>query len=205
MKCTIIPGDISQKMDSSIFRYKKIPYWVSYEGGTIIRLLNIPDQEIKYKIDFNDPDLDFSSCPLGYLNYVPYKSVGYLVRIPVRKVKQGVNSQNTKVIRLPGHPNLPFNVNSALSSKSFVDMVTGKYPSLETALSTLRKSDPESQIAVSRDIALTVDEQGIIKVYYKNNYVGWIQPNKFVVHIKNTDMGWVVSKCLSHVLGWELD
>lgn len=211
MKCTIIPGDIGQKMSESIFRYKGVPYFVKEAGGKKIELYELDKVQGGHGpidvIPFNHDDLDFSSVPLGYVNYTrnDWSHVVYISRYPVRKVKQGINNHNTRYKFLPDAVDLkPVSLQNVLFSKAFVDSVIGIFPSLESSLNVLRKND-KKEIAISRDIALSIDEQGIIKVYYKNKYVGWIQPDKFTVHVKRDDLGWVVSRYLSHVLGWTVD
>lgn len=208
MKCTIIPNDISQKMAESIFKYQGRPYYVRHSGGNKIDLYELQNAtgHIVYTIKYDDDGLDFSSIPLGYVNLKPYVAVVYLTRVPVRKVKQGINTSNTKMNSLPGSLKKGYNMTSTLFSEGFVNMAIEKYPSLEESLEKLRKKDSKSgEVAISRSIALMIDEQDIIKVFYKNEYVGWIQPGKFLVHVKSDGLGWVVSKYLSHILGWQID
>lgn len=211
MRCTIIPEDIPQKISESIFRYKGVPYYVKNAGAGYISLYLLTDLNgsVFKKIKFDDPDFDFSSIPLGYVNYEEYKHTPYLSRTPVRKVKQGVNGQNVKMYFIPGgelNKKYGFNSASVLYSQGFINMTQDMYPSLEEAMIKLRKKKEKiAEIAISRNIALLIDEQDIIKVFYKNQYVGWIQPNKYLVHVKSNDLGWVVSKYLSHILGWQID
>ncbi len=214
MKNTIIPADVNQKLDGCVFRYKGVPYMVRAGGGgaqvTLYELTN--PHKIYAQIKYNDPDLDISSVPLGYVNRVMFDDVSYLIRNPIRRVKQGVNEQNTKVVPLPGRPRL-VNVHNFIWSQGFIDAVTNKFPPLDVALKSLRQrlnvvnmqEIRYQSMAISRDIALMIDEMGIITVFYKNNYVGWIQPNKDIVHVKSNELGWVVSRYLSHILGWVID
>lgn len=206
MKCNIIPKDIPQKIGESIFRYKGFPYYCRDAGGNRLALYNLWNIQGEYvqMIDYQDKDFDFSSVPLGYVNVKDYVCVAYIMRTPVRKVKQGINNHNTKYYNLPGVKPCG-GLNYVLFSKAFTDMVMDKYPSLEEAMTKLRKLQEPGGIAITRSIALSIDEQDIIKVYYKNQYVGWIQPGKFTVHVKGNDLGWVISKYLSHVLGWQID
>jgi hypothetical protein len=211
MKCNIIPQDAPQKIGDSIFRYGGEPFYFKAIGGSNLEMYHIADMKKPVKaISYEDPLFDFSSVPLGYVNAKMFLHVVYLKRIPVRKVKQGVNQHNVRLEILPdGNGQKMFNISNILYSKSFYDATMGRYPSLEDSLDALRKHvfdrEKTAQVAVSRNIALSIDSQGVIRVFFKNQYVGWIQPNKFIVHVKNDELGWVVSKYLSHILGWQID
>jgi hypothetical protein len=209
MKCTIIAQDIPQKIAESIFMYKGTPYYFKEGGGQMLELYDLEyggGGPPKHQIKFTDDHFDFSSIPLGYVNYKKFELTAYLSRIPVRKVKQGINQHNSKFQYLPGSAKKKIvNVTSLLFSQGFVEMAQRRYPSLEQALHGLRKLGGVGEIAINLSIALSIDEQGIIKVFYKNQYVGWIQPNKYIVHVKSDELGWVISKYLSHVLGWQID
>ena len=100
-------------------------------------------------------------------------------------------------------------MNDVLFHRSFADSVEGIFPDLLGSIATLRRNLDlnltEGEVAISRCIALSIDAQGIIKVFYKNLYVGWIAPDNDIVHVKRGDLAWVVSHYLSHVLGWKVD
>lgn len=207
-----ITKDIAQKMDNCLFRYKGQPVWVRHAGSDQVALYNSmePNGNNFATVAYNDKDLDFDSIPLGYVNYSPFKSVYYLKRIPVRKVRQGINDHNVRMSKLGS--GMPGSVNNILRSKAFVDMVNSRYPTLEDSLIKLRKMVKENHensfepmIAISDRIGLVIDAQSIIRVFYKQQYVGWMEPQKNVVHVKSDDLGWVVSKYLSHILGWIID
>jgi hypothetical protein len=212
MNCEIMTNDLGQKIGDTIVRYDGIPYYVRVAAGDLINLFDVasPSGKTVQQVDARDPLFDISSLPLGYVNYQLWKQTFYVTRFPKRQVKQGVIPQNTKINYFPnlhwtgGFPRSQ----DVLFNKAFKDSVMGVFPPLENAIKGLRgihTSNPSTHysVAISRDIALVIDEQAIVKVYYKNRYVGWIAPNDNIVNVNETDgMGWVVSKYLSDVLGW---
>lgn len=222
MKNTIQAQDVQQKLDSCIFRYKGVPYYVRGKNATLsLYVLGNQNENAAHQIPYNDPDLDISSIPLGYVN-VPNPSdkgayfVYYFTRIPVRRVKQGVTTENTNMSALPG-ANKMAQKSNVMFSKSMTDSIIGNFPKLDIALKELRRlvasKDAEIlqgksarfEIAISRSIALVIDQMGIIRVYHKNVYIGWIAPDDYVIHVKSNDLGWIVSKYLHHILGWKVD
>jgi hypothetical protein len=89
-------------------------------------------------------------------------------------------------------------------------MVKNDYPKLPDAMKMLRglhAKDPSQvyQVAIRRDIAIEINQMGIINVHYKRSFVGWIQPDKNIVHIPKSDLSWVISKYLSDHLDWVVD
>lgn len=218
MKCEISTQDLPQKLDQTIIRYDDVPYYLRIEGGEQVRLYELTRglDKVFGSVSVRDDKIDISSVPLGYVNYIPWKAVFYLTRQPTRKVKQGLTIQNVKSSYFPGVQFITDNhfypkAQEILFHKSFKESVMGQFPGLQNALKGLRgihKSENRGHYsaAISQDIALLIDEQGIIKVYYKNDYVGWIPPNEFTVLVNEKNgLGWVVSRYLSHELGWTIE
>jgi hypothetical protein len=90
-------------------------------------------------------------------------------------------------------------------------MIKGKYPDLDKTLKELRdawKKDYKvvKEKAVTRNIALSINEVGIISVYYKNSYIGYILPNdETTVIVPNREDAWLISRYLGHELSWKVD
>lgn len=208
MRCKIPSADLQQKLHDTICRYNGFPVYCTV-NRTTIDLYHLTDTRTPFtKIKASDPAFDISGVPLGYLQKSPTE-IFYLTRFPARKTKQGLDVKYIRVRDIRGNEarkatlDLVFNQN-------FVDMVKGKYPPLSDSLKTLRdhyarNPKAQAQIAISRNIAMFIDEMGRINIYYKNDFVGWMQPDKNVVHVPSNDMGWVVSKYLSHELSWKID
>lgn len=207
---TQINHDLTQKLSECIVRYKGVPYYTRTNGSTVhLYELHKIDSGAVHAIDYKDEHLDVSSVPLGYVNIKPYESVAYILRNPIRRVKQGICPNNTHSKAALGIHSV-FPRNGVLFSKAFVDSVTGVFPPLQTALDKLRSlnesgSTEKHPIAISRDIGLVIDQQGLIGVYYKEEYVGWMPPNENLVMVNGKkNLGWIVSKYLSPHVGWNV-
>lgn len=223
MKNFIIPQDQNARLHGTIIRYDGKPYYVVVSGPVLhlyrpSKVLNTAfhhngaDADHK-NVDPYDNKVDVSSIELGYVNKGSIRSVMYMIRRPLRRFQQGLSEQTTFQQFLPEHIKHPEEANfmnrtrDTLYSQDFEDMVSGKYPSLDLALTALREwqvKDGRGEVAVTQDIALSIDGMGIIRVYYKNSYVGWIAPNKKTVNVPSNDMGWIVSQYLSG-LNWEIN
>lgn len=210
MRCKIPSADLSLKLHDSICRYKGEPVYIRVDraGLYLYKLTNTSTQFAIIKP--NDPDFDISSVPLGYVQ--AKNEVVYLTRIPVRKTKQGLDIRSIRVRKLVDNAAYSKSSNTAyVFQQGFIDMVTGKAPELKDSLKELRGKYAKdekcnAQVVVSRNIAMWINEMGIINIHYKGDFVGWVQPNGDVVHVPSTGKGWVVSKYLSHELSWlEID
>jgi hypothetical protein len=215
MRCKIPARDLALKLNETICRYRKEPVWVRVLDEMIyLYKLDEVNSSGRYFaiIKPNDPDFDVAGVPLGYLQGESiYKHrVYYLSRIPIRKVKQGLPLNAIKAVQVGQEDTgprlkLPF---SPLT-KSFICMVKNEYPKLADLMKMLRglhakDSTQIYQAAVSRDVAIEINQMGIINVYYKKVFVGWMQPDKNTVHIPKSELSWVISKYLSE-LDWIVD
>lgn len=210
MRCKIPTKDLGLKLNDTICRYDGEPVYIRTTDGRLC-LYRLTDTNTYFTvIKGTDEKLDVSSPALGYTQY--RNKVYYLSRVPVRRTKQGLATNAISLTPLGAQDN-PYGKGMATQvvfQQGFIDMVVGKYPTLENAMKALRadhaKNPKESsQIAISRSIALEINAVGIINVYYKEMFVGWIQPNRMTVHVPRSDMSWIISKYLGHELSWEVD
>jgi hypothetical protein len=213
MKCRIPDADLGQKINDTVCRYKGQPVYVrTGDKGKSITLFKLDETDkLVATITKDDVNFDIASIALGYVNGERTLRALYVSRLPLRRTKQGIDPRALKISAIPGSgAGAAPNSTSIIFSKSFIEMVNNTYPSVEEALPALRaalaKDGTTGSIAVSKDIAISIDKMGIVRVHYKNEYVGWIQPNKFLVHVpSDSGLSWVISKYLSHVLGWQID
>ncbi len=213
MRCKIPSKDLGLKLNETVCRYEGEPKWVRVSEGRIF-LYSLTEPGGHYMhIKSDDPKFDVASPPLGYMQHK--NEVWYLTRIPLRKTKQGV-CQAAIACRQLGHKidysakTLGSPIQKLLFSQGFIDMVKGNYPPLGDSLKKLRglhakDSEKVYQVCVRRDVAMEINQVGVINVSYKGKFCGWIQPDKNMVHIPHSDLGWVISKYLSHELDWEVD
>lgn len=217
MRCKFNAKDAALKLHETICRYRGEPVWVQTDGAALM-LSPLTDRgRHTHIIKSNDEEFDISSVPLGYMNsWGRNKTVHYLTRRPIRRTRQGLCIQAVSARRLSmtGTTKDSFQGGGycaeLMFSQGMIDMIMGKYPTLGQALATLREDCKKnekscSEIAISREIALGINELGIINVFYRDELVGWIQPGKSVVHVPHNERAWVVSKFLSGELGWVVD
>lgn len=219
MKNCIIPADQNARFNGTIICYKKIPYYVSMDGNTM-RLYKLETINSNYTgmkaaaINVNpyDDDVDISSIPLGYVNLPAIRSVVYLMRRPVRRFRQGISEETVTFGWLPDHvtskqpERVYYRTRDILYTAEFENAVLEQYPTLDEAFETLKgwaKEDDRGEVALSRDVALSINKVGIINVYYKNELVGWIASGKKVVNVPSNEMGWIISLYLSG-FRWEI-
>lgn len=213
MRCKIPSRDLAQKLDQSICRYDKVPVYCRIREKGVIHLYHLDNtNEVAYVIKPNDEKFDVSGLPLGFIQgrRNPNK-VYYLSRVPWRRTKQGLQYTALVARRLGDiDPVKGFDITTLIFSTNFVNMVLGNYPSLKVGIGQLRnqhKTTPEEvhQIAISIDIALSINAMGIIYVYFKNTFVGWMAPDTMTVIVPHSDKALIVSKFLSHELDWKVE
>lgn len=200
-----LPRDIEARFHGTIIRHGGHPYFCLI-NGLEFRLCKLEtartSAEIVKRAMYDDPLLDISTVPLGYTNY--RGEAYYIERGPIRRYKQGIDDQAVRVSmcgRLRGG-GIGVRTKDLMFSKEFEASILGKYPTAERCIETLRKKaedgvDYSGSMAFGRHNAMTVDAMGIIKVYHRNEYVGWIAPGSRVINVPSHDCSWIVSKELS--------
>lgn len=198
------PRDYVQRLDQSICRYQGFPVFVRVESENRFNLYKMDNQHDVWKqISPTDEAFDVASLPLGYCQ--SNDDVVYLTRRPLRRFKQGIDEKCMTYSRLPDiEGKKTLSSREIVWSKSFINMIIERYPSLDSALETLNKCEKPMSLAISRNVALHVMKHKVINVYYKNDLVGWIAPGDKTVHVPNDPMGWIVS---THLRGfnWIID
>jgi len=203
MRCLIPSADLHLKLHETVCRYDGKPVWVTVPGNGLVRLYDLPSRRNPKDINSEDVRFDVASVPLGYVNMWSHKLVTYLSRIPIRRVKQGLCLRSLTLARIDGRKEGTFSTSSVIVSQGFVEAIEGTYPSIEKALAKLRKEMNEEekifpQIAISREVALTINGVGVINVFFKTEHVGWMAPKQKVVNIKEKGNAWVIAKYLSN-------
>ena len=150
--------DAEMRLTGCMVRYNGTPVFI--EGvlnGTNLAVF-IPEKKITEAISWDDPNFDFSSAPLGYINHGS-KAI-FSCRIPHRKYKQGVSVQNITVDSGSARDVFP--------SDGLYSCVKNEYPSFDEAVATLRKG---RSIAFHRWWMVKQALEGI-HLYHRGNRVG---------------------------------
>lgn len=208
MRCKIPVGDLGQRLDNTVCRYKGLPIHVRAQSGkNQLQLFSLSNGKLVDEIRADDPNLDISSPPLGYVQ-VTKGIVYYLSRKPARIYKQGLS--NDAVLAHPLNRSvkqgIAFNI---FQNKSIEQAILGEYPPLYACLKLVKlptSDGPNTEIAVSREIALKRDaDMQIIRVFFKEKEVGLIlDRDPLTVITPKNDMGWIISKYLSQ-LNWKVE
>jgi len=188
--------DLSARLDRTFIRYRGRAYYCRVVADGMLSLqrpyLN-KDEGTVQTVASNDPDLDVSSLPLGYIQWG--SNAVYLKRQPGRRYKQGVD-----ISSVCANPNsMP--IEELLFSESFANMTDNKYPTMASVVKFIKSNKSlrvgTSSLALSRDVAIFWSGK-VFKVRYKNEEVGYIDPkNPLVVEVPSESMSWVVSLYLS--------
>lgn len=213
MKCQITRGeDLRQKLDNTICRYKGEPYLVRIDGKNAVLFDIVDTSKSVLTVKTDDDDFDIASPSLGYMNY--RDKVVYISRPPLRRTRQGIEPRNLSFKNISGDKSQGIGYrdsgNEYVFSEGFRNLILGKYPDVGEVIKELRAEWKKNQKvklqrAVSRNIAFSVREVGIIDVYYKTESVGYILPNSDVVNVPDIDKSWIISRYLAHELSWTID
>lgn len=211
MRCKIPAADLTQRLDHTICMYKDFPYYVRVNGEAL-KLFDMVDTDtLVHLISPDDPFLDVATPPLGYSQLTPV-SVVYLSRKPHRKFKQGIDFGALQVDAIPGSPfgggKLRFH--STCVRKTIVR----EYPSLRQCLKKLEGNlknldHDQIELAISPDCAVVLTRKNLVKVFYQQTEVGYINTNdlgstKPTVIVPNSSMGWIISQYLQD-FAWNVE
>lgn len=172
--------DLVMRLDQVICFYKGEPYYIRALNGEFpkINLVNIYKKDVNqnFQIDHDDPNLDTSFPELGYFNY--QKNAIWLSKFPDRKQAQGLRAQNIR-----SNPTI---LNGFSSTKDFYNFLKGDYPTVDTALDSLKEEKVRS-IAVSRNFALSRDNKVQITLLYRKRPIGFYCEKTSVFRINQTE------------------
>lgn len=204
MSCRYPDQDLPRRLDQGIVRYKGKPFILKIDrgGDKEVGLYKLAGQRFVTKIKVDDPDLDISTPPLGYIQYNEHL-VAYVMRRPLRQFKQTI-TQDTVVYEGLGGKALGFKPN--LYSQAYEDAVLGKFPTYQEIRDEFLKLNEKCEKVLSLEVALQwVPELKIIHVFYKNEIVGLVTHlDPYTVIVPDSDKGWIVSRYLGVFRGWKV-
>jgi hypothetical protein len=162
-------ADIRMRLDCTIIRYNGKPYYCRSAGeDTFIYLYALTNVGVhRMTIDIDDLSLDYSSPPLGFINYG--NRALYVSRKPHRKQKQGLCTNAALIQNLHG---LKEEADNILFSKEAENMIMGVYPSYHNA-HTLCTNAPSVSCAFSRNFAVSsLNGPGDLSLHHKLHRIG---------------------------------
>lgn len=195
--------DVHMRLDASIVRFNGVPY-VAYSDGFYLTLFTLENKDtstIAHKhVSFKDKRLDITAIDIGYANLDGFSGAFYITRTPVRKQKQGSCSTNL-LIASAGKPGFVPAAQEHLLNIGVFRALTGKYPTLKEALTTL--SSIQTSVGLSPNFAVVKEKEGT-KLYFDQQDVGTIIPDSsteqgFSVKLKPTFHDSIMSVKLSQL------
>lgn len=172
--------EIMMRLRNSVIMYKGEPIFVaSVNARGDIRYQTVPlvHGDVQHKVSFDQLQQwgNAQTYTLGYMNTIvrdlELDTVVYLTRLPARRTRQGLCSENVLVkptndiLRRTGG----FSFSHCISSPGFREMLLGQYRSIEEVFSKLIDAEPNTAYAISADFALRIDELEQITLLYKGS------------------------------------
>lgn len=209
MKCSWdTNNDIQSRLHGTICQYKGQPVFVGTgKAAGLITLSHPVTGNPIVDINYDDEDFDVSSIEVGYINVLLDQKakqkfnekniVSYASREPHKKWRQGINSAIVSFVSIDGR-NVKigqYAPNGILSSQGFYDSICNEFPDVDKALQLLQKG-VETQLAISKDVALQQLPSEVVLVFYKTQNVGYMAPMSKTVIVPNNEKGWIVSRYL---------
>ncbi len=175
-------GDIQHNYQLSVLYYDRHPVLVSRAnvamdlgrreyssqlGYTPLPFINRPNDEPKHWAFWDDPKWSEGPFRLGYVNgltSLDLTTVAFMAsRIPLRRWKQGLSDENLFLANGDGFW-------SILQHKEFTNMLTGSYPSMQTAQERL--GDKVRRVAFSRHWAVGLEDDKAKSLWFRGNKIG---------------------------------
>jgi hypothetical protein len=192
--------DVRSRLHGTIIRFKNHPYLVDVEPGTSsLGLHDLESGDLVVRVEPDDPNIDISSLPLGYVNLEKLKIAVYIKREPLRRFKQGVVIQDLTQRSLSDEGSIGLR---HVHGKGLVDCVINRYPTMDKALLNITR-DGWKSVAIDRDIAFK-RTGSTLSVFLKDEEVGIMKLGSNRVTIKKTDVSWVHKELLEKVKTWEV-
>jgi hypothetical protein len=158
--------DKRMKLQGTICMWQGLPYMVFADGypGNEVELYRLGEGTRK-KVDYTDPDFNYKSVPLGYIDYG--RKAYYLTRVPNRQNKAAVAQETISII-----PKQEMYVDTFFNTKQMENCVLGIYTTYERALQEVVTGKSVSR-AFGRRLAV-VNEGRVHGVHYRGRPIGYL-------------------------------
>lgn len=162
------PEDLRMRLSGCLVRYKGRPVTTSSHNMTLLISDVLTGENAQIKHD--DPDLDISSPPLGYVN--DDRMSYYVARYPLRRQKQGVNSENTYQ-RAEGKEELGEEQTLQVHWSGIGECVLNDYPTLSDTLAHLEVIEQAHSRAFHRKFCLIkTSVPGLYQISHMTHRIG---------------------------------
>jgi hypothetical protein len=178
--------EANMRLSNSVVLYDGRPVYISeirrdeeLPKGEICRVimheLPLTDNNRGERKYISSGKFNLAPFKMGFLNLAG--KTFYLSRNTARQNRQGLSERTLSVEALTASAQgsrLP-RFRDLLNNTEFVDMITGKYPSVDEAL-TLLEQDDIASVAISREYAIVADEEleDLIVLFHKTKKVGFM-------------------------------
>lgn len=161
-------ADLVGRLHGTVVRYKGIALYCQVDGGDLV-LRTLTNDRMYARITPDDPELDISSLPLGFVNFSARQFAVHIRRDPVRRYKQCVDPQAMTYTSLSSRHHAAGEV---FKDPGFQENISNTFPNFKQALTQVSKT--WESIALSRDVAL-FRQANVVKVHIGTDEVGFIR------------------------------
>lgn len=204
MKINYLPQDNEARVNGGIGRYDGVPYNIQLVNQTsaILSPIYRKASAEPFVVDLSDARFDISSPPLGWIN--TKQSAIYVMRRPERNYKQTLRVQQLAGYAPNGLELDGGTISNALFSREGERMFMDNYPTLKEAIASLTSANKVYARAITRNVCIATDTEGVYRVYYKLEEVGTLDIPSNVVTIPKRDLAWIVSKYIE-TFDWKVE
>ena len=169
--------DAMMRLNQSVIRFEGEPVFVTNVivpgRERMIGVGNRLSDGTCIQFDLDAEGTDYTPVPVGYVNLDSMSL--YVSRFPIRKWKQGLHRDNSRLT-----PNDEFPVNDILRSKQLGLCIKGVFPTESEVLSTLHYNKVRSR-AFCRDFSVSISSLGLKFLHYRGEAVGWYQKDRMIL------------------------
>ena len=158
---------------------KRVSYWDDDGRQLCLNTVDVKTRKNK-TIKINDAGLNYRPMPLGYVNFDG--RAYYLMRMPQRRYKQGLDSGSIRVkVHSEDRQGVVPDWNELLAAPLYNVFENG-YPSYTEACSLVDRG--KTSVAFHRRFAIASGGLGNKYLTYKGNNIGWFENNKILLSKK---------------------
>ena len=136
------PQDVRLRLNETYVKYKNDYFFAVQDPAdntTALLLFGIVGNNHLMTIDANDPGLDVSSPPLGYVQYPTWEGCIFISRLPLRRQNQAVRGDSVVTYNVWTGLQVPTSRNH-LRQEGFLHNLQGNFPSYNGVVTSIVKN-----------------------------------------------------------------